>query len=187
LNPPTPRLSGSNVTSSIASGKRFPTARRGTCPFRARFAKFVIVAHAEKAAPGALAGVHVLIVDDDADSLTVMQTSLEYAGALVMAAETAKAAFKTLAEFAPDVVLTDLRMPDQDGLWFARQLQRVPWLEGIPVLAVTGCDELYARRDLHDAGFVGIIRKPIGFSELVEAVAALAEVKKTAGKQRPEE
>jgi len=131
-----------------------------------------------KTAIGALSDVRVLIVDDDEDSLVVMQTALEYAGAVITMARSAKAASAALCHFTPDVIVADLRMPDHDGLAFARDLQRIPSMRGIPILAVSGYDELYPRRDLHDAGFIGILLKPLIFPDLVQAVAALADAKK---------
>jgi CheY-like chemotaxis protein len=127
-----------------------------------------------KAAPGPLFSVHVLVVDDDEDSLNVMQTSLEYAGALVIAAATASDAFAALERFIPNVIVTDLRMPGEDGLSFARRLQLVPSLRAVPILAVTAYDEFYARRELHESGFVAFLRKPITYPDLVQAVSALA-------------
>jgi CheY-like chemotaxis protein len=124
---------------------------------------------------GELAGVHVLVVDDDPDSLEMMQAALSYAGALVTAVDSAQRAFAALDRATPDVIVSDLRMPDADGLSFARQLRQVPALRAVPVLAVTGYDELYARSDLHAAGFIGILRKPLAFFDLVRTVAALAD------------
>lgn len=128
-----------------------------------------------------LAGVHVLVVDDDPDSLDMMQAALQYAGALVTAAPGVKRALEILDRATPDVIVSDLKMPEPDGLAFARELQTVPSLRTIPILAVTGYDELYARRELHDAGFIGILRKPVSYPDLVRAVAALADVGKSEG------
>jgi len=125
--------------------------------------------------PGELAGVHVLVVDDDHDSLEMMQAALSYAGALVTAVDSAQHAFAALDRVTPDVIVSDLRMPVADGLSFARQLQQMPALRAVPVLAVTGYDELYTRSDLHAAGFIGILRKPLAFLDLVRTVAALAD------------
>src|SRR5262245_3239954 len=100
---------------------------------------------AEKVAPGPLAGVHVLVVDDDEDSRIVMQTALEYLGALVFAAGSAAAAHEVLRQVAFDIMVVDLRMPREDGAAFARAVQRVPSLRTIPLLAVTAYEELYER------------------------------------------
>jgi CheY-like chemotaxis protein len=122
-----------------------------------------------------LGGVHVLVVDDDPDSLEMMRAALSYAGALVTAVDSAQQAFTALNRVAPDVIVSDLRMPGADGLSFARELKTMPALRSVPVLAVTGYDELYARSELHAAGFIGILRKPLAFLDLVRTVAALAD------------
>lgn len=124
---------------------------------------------------GELTGVHVLVVDDDPDSLEMMQAALSYAGALVTAVDSAQQAFTALNRVTPDVIVSDLRMPGADGLSFARELKTMPALRSVPVLAVTGYDELYARSELHAAGFIGILRKPLAFLDLVRTVAALAD------------
>jgi CheY-like chemotaxis protein len=131
------------------------------------------MSHSGKA--GELAGVHVLVVDDDRDSLEMMQAALSYAGALVTAVDSARQAFTVLNAATPNVIVSDLRMPDTDGLTFARELRTMPALDAIPILAVTGYDELYARSELHAAGFIGILRKPLAFLDLVRTVAALAD------------
>lgn len=123
---------------------------------------------------GELGGVHVLVVDDDPDSLYMMQVALEYGGALVTVASSAKKAFEALTRVVPNVILSDLKMAEADGLSFAREVQTVPSLRSIPILAVTAYDDLYVRRELHDAGFIGILRKPVTFPDLVRTVAALA-------------
>lgn len=127
---------------------------------------------------GELSGIHVLVIDDDYEALDMMQNALQYAGALVTAVQFAEKAFEVLSRVTPDVILTDLRMPTPDGLAFARELQQMPSLRSIPLLAVTGFEELYVRQELHAAGFIGILRKPITFSDLVRAVAALTEAAK---------
>jgi CheY-like chemotaxis protein len=127
----------------------------------------------------ALTGIQVLIVDDDDDSLTLMQTALEYAGALVVTALTARTALEALGRIIPDVILSDLKMPHEDGLAFVRQLRGLPSLRGVPVLAVTGYHDFYDRQELFAAGFLGIIRKPITFPNLIQTVASIAEERKT--------
>jgi CheY-like chemotaxis protein len=125
---------------------------------------------------GELAGVHVLVIDDDPIALDMMQAALHYVGGLVTAVPSAKRAFQTLNRVAPDVIVCDLRMPEKDGVTFARELQTMPSLRSIPILAVTAYDEAYVRRDLKAVGFRGFLRKPITFPELVNAVATLAFV-----------
>ncbi|HEV8639905.1 MAG TPA: response regulator [Methylomirabilota bacterium] len=128
-----------------------------------------------------LTGLHVLVVDDDQDSLDAMQIALQFSGALVTTAPSAKKAFATLSRLTPDVIVCDLKMPEEDGPSFVRELRRLPPLRSTPVLAVTAYDYLYIQHELHAAGFTGFIRKPISFPDLVRAVAALARAGKSAG------
>jgi CheY-like chemotaxis protein len=125
---------------------------------------------------GELSGVHVLIVDDDPAALAMMESALHYVGALVTSVPSAARALELLCRVTPDVIVSDMRMPEKDGVTFARELQSIPTLKSIPILAVTAYDEIYVRRDLQAAGITGFLRKPITFSELVHAVAALAFV-----------
>lgn len=76
--------------------------------------------------PGELAGVHVLVVDDDPDALAMMHASLAYVGALVTAVPSVRQAFEALNRITPNVIVSDLRMSEEDGVSFARRLQAVP-------------------------------------------------------------
>ena len=127
-----------------------------------------------------LTGLRVLVVDDEPDSLDAMQAAMHYGGAQVMGATSAKKAFQALASFTPDVIVCDLKMPDEDGPSFVRELRRSPTLGSIPVLAVSAYDYLYVQQELHHAGFVAFLRKPISFTDMVRAVAALARAAKSA-------
>lgn len=123
---------------------------------------------------GELAGLHVLVVDDDQDSLDAMQAAMHYGGAQVTGASSAKQAFQALTRVTPDVIVCDLKMPEEDGPSFVRELRRTPSWRAIPVLAVSAYDYLYVQQELHHAGFLAFLRKPISFTDIVRAVAALA-------------
>jgi CheY-like chemotaxis protein len=121
-----------------------------------------------------LAGLHVLVVDDDPDSLDAMQAAMHYGGARVTGASSAKQAFQALTSARPDVIVCDLKMPEEDGPSFVRELRKSLALRSIPVLAVSAYDYLYVQQELHHAGFLAFLRKPISFTDIVRAVAALA-------------
>jgi CheY-like chemotaxis protein len=125
---------------------------------------------------GELSGIHVLIVDDDPVALEMMESALHYVGALVTSVPSAKRALEVLGRVTPDIIVSDMRMPEKDGVTLARELQTIPALRSIPILAITAYDEIYVRRELQAAGIMGFLRKPITFTELVHAVAALAFV-----------
>jgi CheY-like chemotaxis protein len=73
---------------------------------------------------------------------------------------------------APDAVVTDLKMPEHDGIWLLRQLKaRLP---DVPVIAVSGRLHDAGLLDLRRLGFFDVLAKPIGLSILTETVARAA-------------
>ncbi|MGH7278443.1 MAG: ATP-binding response regulator [Candidatus Rokuibacteriota bacterium] len=86
-----------------------------------------------------LEGVHVVVVDDNADTLALASTMLEACGARVTTALSAQEALEIIARTSPDVLVSDIGMPDQDGYDLIRQLRARPADLGgaIPALALT--------------------------------------------------
>jgi CheY-like chemotaxis protein len=123
-----------------------------------------------------LVGIHVLFVDDDRDSRDLVRMILQYSGALVTVAASARDALRVLKRVTPDVLIVDIAMPREDGYVFIRQVRSLPADRGghIPAIAVT------AQRDAHgpdrtlSAGFQMHLTKPIDGWELCHAVARLA-------------
>jgi CheY-like chemotaxis protein len=121
-----------------------------------------------------LVGVHVLLVDDDSDSRDLIRTILEYCGALVSAVGSAKEALDTLARVTPDVLLSDIAMPDHDGYWLIREVRKLPAEQGgaIPAFAITAHGQLHGPDRTLGAGFQGHLRKPVDPWELCRVLAA---------------
>jgi len=133
----------------------------------------------------ALQGLHVLVVDDDEDSRVLMQTMLRYYGAFVTAVDSAKAARRALEQARAHVIVCDLAMPEEDGLTLIRELRRDPNSGGTPALAVTAYGHQYSADALREAGFTGILRKPLNPDEFARAVVALGAVpRRREGKTR---
>src|SRR5205823_6420562 len=109
--------------------------------------------------PRPLDGLTILVVDDHYDSVEMLLEWLRPAGATVLGARSAKAALGFAMTHEFDAALVDLRMPNEDGWWFLRELRasRTPSAEA-PVFAVSG-----ERHDLGDpeGGFAGYFLKPI--------------------------
>jgi CheY-like chemotaxis protein len=127
--------------------------------------------------PGdALAGVHVLIIDDDADARDLIRTVLRYCGALVSVAVSAGEGLDTLQRVLPDVIVCDIAMPHQDGYWFVRSLRALPGDRGagLPVIAITAHGTTHGPDRTLPAGFQAHIRKPVDPWELCRIVAAMA-------------
>ncbi len=133
----------------------------------------------EVGAPPELFGLKVLVVDDEADARELFMALLADAGALPMTASSAKEALSSLQEHTPDVVLSDLSMPEQDGYAFIGQVRKLDGaLSSIPAAAVTAYARAEDRARTLDSGFNMHLAKPCEPSELLRTVAELARLGK---------
>lgn len=118
-----------------------------------------------------LAGVRVMVVDDDDDARGLTTAMLLEQGCDVRAAGSASEAYALFPHFSPHVLATDLAMPDEDGVSLLRRLRsehgRVP---AIAVSAFSGESE---QRRISEAGFDGHIKKPIALDELTSTIKGL--------------
>jgi signal transduction histidine kinase len=121
-----------------------------------------------------LRGVRVLIVDDDDDSRDVLEHLLGGAGAELRAAGSVEAALSALDQEVPDVLISDIGMPDEDGLSLIRKVRLRTPAEGglVPAVALTayarGEDRAVALR----AGFNSHVSKPVNSGEIIAVVAS---------------
>lgn len=124
-----------------------------------------------------LDGVHILMVDDDADARVICEAMLRYAGATVRIAASALAAVRVLRHLRPDVVITDLSMPHNDGLWLIDWIRDRDSRRGdhLPVVAITARDDLYDFPTAHEHGLDAYLRKPVPFRTLCSTVARVVE------------
>lgn len=125
--------------------------------------------------PRSLDGLQVLIVDDEADAREFISAVLESNGIRVTAVATAAAALEALERFRPDVLVSDIRMPDENGYSLIRKLRQLEAEKGwhIPAAALTA----YLTEDREKAlaaGFESHLHKLAQPTELVEMVARLA-------------
>jgi CheY-like chemotaxis protein len=122
-----------------------------------------------------LDGVRVLVVEDDEDTREVLTLGLELQGAEVRGVGSADAALKAVKEFSPHVILSDIGLPDEDGLSLIRKLRQLPASSGrIPAAAVTAFTLSDDGEEPIRAGFQRHFRKPVETRTLFEAVAELA-------------
>lgn len=120
-----------------------------------------------------LSGLHVLIVEDDADGLELLQTVFRACGAHTVAARNVVTALAYLDTARFDALVTDLALPDRDGLDLIRTVRGRPGPERmIPAIAVTAFYEQYERLALA-AGFNAYLRKPIDLESLCTTVRRL--------------
>ena len=120
-----------------------------------------------------LRGVRVLVVDDDVESLDMTATILRTAEADVRTAASTFRAYELIGSWQPDVVLTDLAMPGEDGFMLQRAL-RTAFAQAqvtVPMIAVTAYASAEHRERALREGFEIYLTKPIDPLELTSAVA----------------
>ncbi|HEY1696691.1 MAG TPA: ATP-binding protein [Polyangiaceae bacterium] len=125
--------------------------------------------------PSQLSGLRVLVVDDDEDMRDLVRTVLEDCGSVVTTTSSVADALEALARSVPDVVLSDIGMPNRDGYDLIRQVRALPPDRGgnVPAAAFTGFARAEDRRDVLNAGYSMHITKPIDPTELMAVVASL--------------
>jgi len=131
-------------------------------------------ANSSKRSPN-LSGVRVLIVDDEADARELIVFALEIAGASALAAKTAGEAFAVLIQSLPDVILSDIGMPDEDGYMLMRQIRALLPEQGgnIPAIALTAYAGEVDQKRSFSAGFQVHLSKPVDLEQLVNAIAQI--------------
>ncbi|RCJ26002.1 hypothetical protein A6770_26915 [Nostoc minutum NIES-26] len=124
-----------------------------------------------------LNGANILIVDDDADTREFIAFLLEQYGANVTAVESAYEALTAITQSLPDVLLSDIGMPEMDGCMLIRQLRTLPPEQGgqIPAIALTAYAGEMNEKQVLAAGFHKHIAKPVEPADLVEAIANLLQ------------
>jgi CheY-like chemotaxis protein len=142
--------------------------------------KFDEAAPQQKASP-VLHGVTVLVVDDDPNALEFVRAALERFGAIVVTAGSAREARSQIATRAPDVLLSDLLMPDEDGLQLIRDIRRMDDQHGgsMPAAALTALGGDDERRRAIKAGYQMHVEKPVDPVDLAVAVKRLARQRVT--------
>ncbi|MCC6162635.1 MAG: response regulator [Acidobacteria bacterium] len=131
--------------------------------------------HVETEEEQPLTGIGVLVVEDDDDSRALLAAMLSYSGATVWTAATADAALTLLGHQQPDVIVSDIGLPDRDGYALARAIRALPAPHGgIPAIALTAYARSEDRRLALLAGFQLHLGKPVDRDQLCLAVASLA-------------
>jgi len=123
-----------------------------------------------------LDGVSVLIVDDEEDARDVLTLMLQDRGANVTAVGSAAAALDSLSHHVPDVLVSDIGMPGEDGHSFLRKLRSLGAEQGarVPAVALTAYATPADAAKARAAGFDRHVRKPVTPAEIVDVVAVMA-------------
>lgn len=124
-----------------------------------------------------LTGLRVLVVDDEPSAARVICALLEQAGASVETRPSVSEALAAIRQGLPDVLISDVAMPDQDGLALishVRNVLRIP-AERLPAIALTAMNDTETRVRILGAGFQRFVSKPADAQKLTETVARVAK------------
>lgn len=123
-----------------------------------------------------LNGLRVLLVDDEPESLQMISTVITRTGAEVKSCVSAAEAFETLVQWRPDVLMSDIAMPGEDGYSLIGKVRSLPRDRGgaTPAAALSAYARDEDRRRALDAGYQMHIAKPVSSGELITLIARLS-------------
>lgn len=124
-----------------------------------------------------LTGLRVLLVDDEPEARQIISTVLARTGAVVQSCPSASEALSKLIEWRPDVLVSDIAMPEEDGYSFIGKVRALPRDKGgeTPAAALTAYARDEDRRQALAAGYQMHIAKPVSAAELVMMIGKLAK------------
>ncbi len=122
----------------------------------------------------------ILHVDDDAASLLLAESSLEDAGFTVVQAQNGQEALKQFVDQSPDLIIMDAMMPVMDGFDAIAEIRRSPGGEYLPILMITGLEDLESITRAYDEGATDFLTKPINYLTLPFRVRYMLRAKQTA-------
>ena len=112
----------------------------------------------------------ILFIDDDPLTLETLKRSAELFGHEAVLASSGEQAKKLIVEKTPDLILTDMMLPDTDGLTLVKDLKNNPEVAHIPVVMLSASPEIDASQVSLDAGAEEFLAKPIRLQTLQEVI-----------------
>lgn len=112
----------------------------------------------------------ILFIDDDPMALETLSKAVEVFGHQALHAHNGKEGLELARQQSPDLIFTDLRLPDMEGLALVEQLHNDPQTASIPVLVLSASPALDETKRAQAAGAQGYINKPIRLQALLELI-----------------
>ncbi|MEC4983435.1 MAG: PAS domain S-box protein [Oscillatoria sp. PMC 1068.18] len=126
-----------------------------------------------KAKFASLAGVRILLVEDEADNRDLVTFILEQSGAIIEAVGSAKVALATLTSSEFDLLISDIAMPEMDGCQLIKEIRTGELAREIPAIALTGYASETERKKILGAGFQVHLSKPVPPRKLIAEIIKL--------------
>jgi two-component system, OmpR family, KDP operon response regulator KdpE len=112
---------------------------------------------------------HILVVDDEPQITRVLRTSLSAQGYDIRVANSGEMALEIMKDWSPNMIITDLSMPEMDGIELCRKVRAV---SQVPILVLSVRDKERQKVEALDAGADDYVTKPFGMNELLARVRA---------------
>jgi len=128
-----------------------------------------------------LYGLKILVVDDDVDTRELIEWVLKRVGAEVTSVGSAREALEVLEREKPQILVSDIAMPQEDGYALLKKIRALPPERGgrIPAIALTAHSLVQDRLQSLRAGFQSHVPKPVVPEELVEVVASIIQLRRS--------
>jgi CheY-like chemotaxis protein len=123
-----------------------------------------------------LSGLHVLIVDDDQDTLELLSAALTQRSASVTAVSSAAEAIAAIESSRPDVLISDIAMPGEDGHELLRKILALNVVPLIPAIAITAYAKEEDKQRALATGYQRYLSKPVELREFITTVAEVARM-----------
>ena len=120
-----------------------------------------------------MAGLHVLIAEDEPHIVESLSFILSREGFVVTCAEDGEAAFRQIAETAPDLMILDVMLPKMNGFDVLRHVRAHPSFSDLPAIMLTAKGQSQDRRTAEDIGADAFITKPFSNKDVVAHVRRL--------------
>ena len=118
----------------------------------------------------------IMYVEDEPDIQTIARIALEQIGGFdLLVCSSGQAALDQVSDFAPDIILLDVMMPEMDGIETFRQLKTLPACADVPVVFMTARVQTHEIKEYTDLGAVDVIAKPFSPITLAEQVKTIIQ------------
>jgi signal transduction histidine kinase/ActR/RegA family two-component response regulator len=125
--------------------------------------------------PQSLLGMRLLTVEDEPDARELLKLMLERCGAEVRAAQSVREALREIEEWKPDLMISDIEMPGEDGYYLIQRVRSFAQAQGrLPAIALTAHARVEDRLRALRAGFDAHVAKPVEMNELITVIESLA-------------